>query len=624
MPDVFYSIRPAGAGSGNDLKVACNISISSGTATLSVAQTGDIGVGCVIDFGSGNTIVYISEMTDSTHCKVVTATGGTPSDVSTPETINYIYHPFASLSAAEAGSGTLLGFTDLVTNTTNLYWPCYGATANTGSCSVSSYTMSSDYRVTIYTPQGIDAKESINNWRHEGVWSDSKFRILYTGESWGVFRLYGHAQVVGLQVKNDSTNGSYCIGIMDSAGVHIDSCIAVGAEGVHGIRFMDSASASTVIANCIISGGDSGISDNYRSAAYSVYNCVVTGCGIGIERYSATVAITNCAIFNNTDDIDGTVTATYCAGDDSDFASGTGNIQWTDGATDWAANFTDYSNGDFSVKDTDADIYHAGTDLDLDYDIAGNAWHATTPSIGAFEYAASGTEVSATVNNLTLTENSASINAEVNVNAATANLGITEYACDVATTSGNIEVSANTDTLELTENAAIVNAEINIQASADALSLTGHEANINVGTIVQADSDALTLTEHAATISYDIEIHPALVALTLATYSATINAETNVQASTDSLSISENGATVKLNVSVNGNVDALTLTEYAATINAEINVLAEKYSMAITTYNPSVSVAALATGLVSVSFTASKPGISFTGKKPSISFRAQN
>ena len=50
---VFYSISPYGTGSSYDIKNGSpNITISSGVATLSVAQTGNIGVGCRIEYNS--------------------------------------------------------------------------------------------------------------------------------------------------------------------------------------------------------------------------------------------------------------------------------------------------------------------------------------------------------------------------------------------------------------------------------------------------------------------------------------------------------------------------------------------------------------------------------------------
>jgi hypothetical protein len=118
------------------------------------------------------------------------------------------------------------------------------------------------------------------------------------------------------------------------------------------------------------------------------------GKGIDISDSYGSYSLQNLAIFNNNDDFGGSqiggATIDYCASDDGD---GTNAIDWDSEATDWAANFTDYSNGDFSVKDTSADIYQAGTDLSSSdgiwRDIAGNE-RSATPCIGAFEYVAAG------------------------------------------------------------------------------------------------------------------------------------------------------------------------------------------------------------------------------------------
>jgi hypothetical protein len=55
---VFFSASPYGTG---DIKTGSpTLTISSGVATLTVAQTGNIGAGCEIDFGASNTKVYIA------------------------------------------------------------------------------------------------------------------------------------------------------------------------------------------------------------------------------------------------------------------------------------------------------------------------------------------------------------------------------------------------------------------------------------------------------------------------------------------------------------------------------------------------------------------------------------
>jgi hypothetical protein len=133
--------------------------------------------------------------------------------------------------------------------------------------------------------------------------------------------------------------------------------------------------------------------DSYNSCM--VYNCIATGASAvdGIKDNGTGATIKNTISFNNRDDWDGVSGLTYCVGDDSDTSSGTGNIQWTSGATDWAANFNNYSNGDFTPLDNDLPGAGIGPLSDANVpttDIIGNARSGSTCTIGPFEYQAGG------------------------------------------------------------------------------------------------------------------------------------------------------------------------------------------------------------------------------------------
>lgn len=363
------------------------IAISSGTATFSVAQKGDIGVGCYVS--SSNVSGYIKEMTDSTHAKIITATGGTHANVSS-EALGAIYHPFASLSAAAAGSGALLGYTDLVTNTTNLYWPCYGATADSTSASVSAdYTDSSDYTITLYSVTG--GTESINNWRHNGVWSDSKFKTVLSSGSgvWWDFNP-GYMRVIGIQCDAGTYSWATCMGFSNGGQYHyLDACIIKSSGGANTAGI--SAYGGITITNSIIYGFSQyrGVTCASHGNSY-LYNCTISGCAYGIYSSgggSATHYISNCAVFNNTDDFYDAASyqsISYCASDDGD---GTNAV--TIGT--YSDIFTYYSNGDFSLKNftgTGA-LINAGTTISgmTAEDITGTSRPQSTAwDIGAFEY----------------------------------------------------------------------------------------------------------------------------------------------------------------------------------------------------------------------------------------------
>ena len=75
VPTVFYSVGTNSA----DLKTGSpQISITGSTATLDVSQTGDVGVGDVIDFDSPPKLVYISSVISPSEFTVKRADGSTP------------------------------------------------------------------------------------------------------------------------------------------------------------------------------------------------------------------------------------------------------------------------------------------------------------------------------------------------------------------------------------------------------------------------------------------------------------------------------------------------------------------------------------------------------------------
>ena len=231
-----------------------------------------------------------------------------------------------------------------------------------------------------------------------GKWNTSAYRLSIDDADAFTLTNINYANVNNLQIEVTGATGTnrsvlLCL-FWGSPGpklTNIDSCIFKGNNGnVCAYPLNDPFSdndGNIVVKNSIFY--ELNVSDigcciiNSNSANF--YNCVFTDNHTGFRLIGGSATLTNCVLFNNTDDIIGSPTITYSAGDDADFSSGTGNIQWTNGATDWAANFTNYATGDFSVKDTDADIYHAGTDVGIDTDIIGTSWN-DPPSIGAFEY----------------------------------------------------------------------------------------------------------------------------------------------------------------------------------------------------------------------------------------------
>ena len=133
-----------------------------------------------------------------------------------------------------------------------------------------------------------------------------------------------------------------------------------------------------------------------------VLNCSVydTNFAIYDGSYSFT-QVKNCVSMDNGQaDYTADNQSYNCASDAS--ADGTGSLDSKTSADNW----TNVAGDDFTVKDTNADIYHAGNTISGETwfpatDLVGTTWDASNPSMGCFEFVAGGIAVK-TINGLAL------------------------------------------------------------------------------------------------------------------------------------------------------------------------------------------------------------------------------
>ena len=234
--------------------------------------------------------------------------------------------------------------------------------------------------------------------RHQGVYNASSYYALQVANGNGIVVQDDNVRLMGLQIGTSNTAGTYYSVYMDSpvTGLLIDRCIVklISSSGgePYGIEFDSSSDGSSAtIRNSVIEGAYiNAISDYYSdSSAINVYNCTISGSGVGIRVVGSqsTLTVTNCAIFNNTDDLNGTIDITYSAIDDAD--AFTGKVSLNENASgEWTAAFTDYSNGVYSVKDTSSPLRNAGVSISgITEDIIGvSRPKSTANDIGAFEF----------------------------------------------------------------------------------------------------------------------------------------------------------------------------------------------------------------------------------------------
>lgn len=233
--------------------------------------------------------------------------------------------------------------------------------------------------------------------RHQGAWSTSYYHLAL--DAYEVMYIKdAYVRVVGLQIALDidtAVNKSVVLSGTVCDGLVVDSCIIrgnVGEATTQGRLFYvaSTAAATVTIKNSILYGAGgaanaNGIQLNDADSTLYAYNNTIYLTYRGIYNQSGTMTATNCSIFGNTNDLDGTISASYCAIDDADEM--TGKVDISPGATEsdgWAAAFNGYDTGNFTLK-SGSSLKNAGTDVDVDYDIIGSTRHATTPSVGAFE-----------------------------------------------------------------------------------------------------------------------------------------------------------------------------------------------------------------------------------------------
>ena len=277
---VYYSVGTSVA----DLKAgAPTITISAGTATFTIAQPNNVGVGDEITY-NGATRAYISGRTSATQYSVTTATGTIPPDVS-GLTVNQIKRAFNSLSAAEAGSSnaTHLNTSNLVPGIIRLNWPCYNDGVLSDSVRVQGYTTDATSYIRIYTPTA--SNEVGVSQRHSGVFGTG-FQLNAPANAHGIQVTDNNVRVEGLVIQTTVTNNSLWVGIWaDNA-------------GTTDVRISHNIIKGVITGG--VTGGPSGIEVGtagggqvYRIWNNVVYNYTASGWGISLDNGTAYV-------FNNT------------------------------------------------------------------------------------------------------------------------------------------------------------------------------------------------------------------------------------------------------------------------------------------------------------------------------------
>jgi len=301
---------------------------------------------------------------------------------------------YTSLSAWEAGEQK-----DLVTadEIAVAKCRCTGGSADTSYVDIDGWTTDETHYIKIWT----DPSE---NYRHDGKWNTSKYRLDGT-TAWNLFTIdEAYVKAEGIQVGLSSSNNRRGINIGPNASGKIDVSYCIVKASVtlnsygYGIRVGAPSGSIVRIWNNLVydivnSDGDgTGISSGSYEAY--VYNNTVIDCGeYGIFCGGSNSVVKNCLCKGN-----GTDFAAW--GDDwstnSDYnASSDGTAPGANSRTNQTFTFVDEANDNFHLASNDAGAKDYGTDLSSDPNLAfsddiDGETRSGTWDIGADEYVAAG------------------------------------------------------------------------------------------------------------------------------------------------------------------------------------------------------------------------------------------
>ncbi|MCP4649581.1 MAG: hypothetical protein GY853_05820 [PVC group bacterium] len=308
-------------------------------------------------------------------------------------------HRYTTMASMEAGEDI-----DWVTATDNPVVDVLGGDGgNNWSGSPDSpvtfagWTVDSDYYLTIQTIGTARNETTAYSTTYYAIETDADNAIAIDNSS----AFYVH--VDGIQARTFGGTARSTIYLTDSLGIiELKNCRIkndCSAGYSRNINWNPTTGGTTRIWNTTFEGGQHSLFVN-TGTVYFYHSIITDSDDDAIETQGNSVTVINCAVFNNDDDFQDAFTlVSYCASDDGDGSNAIDISPGTE-ATDWAAAFTDYSNGDFSVKDTNSVLYNAGDDLSSEFtdltgdsdplatDILGNT--RTTDDVGAYAYVVSG------------------------------------------------------------------------------------------------------------------------------------------------------------------------------------------------------------------------------------------
>lgn len=271
----------------------------------------------------------------------------------------------------------------------HVYVSAPSGTADTTTTGINGWTTDATHYIHIQAADGDQAVKT--------GWDTSRYRLSKT-DGKGIQVIDDHVIIDGLQIETiyTDTTGSAIYWSYAGTGT-IKNCRlrASGADTNTNTFTTETSGLTLTFYNTIFETLDGSNNVYFRGGTHLyMYNCIVynNGSGNGIYIRDSSSTITNVASFNTGNDFyhvgTGSDTISFCASDDGD-----GSDPVAASGSNWDNEYTDPSNGDFTLLNT-GNTYHGGADNPSSglytTDMEGDAYNSGAYSIGVDEYVAVG------------------------------------------------------------------------------------------------------------------------------------------------------------------------------------------------------------------------------------------
>jgi hypothetical protein len=388
--NVYYSV---GQNTTDHKTGTPTITISSGVATFSASQTAtNMGVGDKVTYNT-NVVAYISSKISTTQWNVITATGGTPSDISN-STVVSIAHAFSSLNAALTGASgaSYLNTSNLVTGNYILNIPLYyDSGTDTTAVTVTGYTTGASNFVRIYTPYNTSTEVN-QSQRHAGIWNNSLYKIIPSSNPFAatIEVAQSYTKIDGLQISPYNSSNRNGINVTADY-VTVSNCIIKGGGSDNaGIRLDTGVNNAFYGYNLILYNlGTYGFYEGLAAGPFFyLYNTTIYNVPTSVTSYGSSLVAKNVLSYSSTNGFVGTYNVASSTNNASSLSN---NVQGSSGRNSVTVSFVNAAAGDFHLLSSDTGVLNYGANLssdpylsfttDIDGETRAGVW-----DIGADEY----------------------------------------------------------------------------------------------------------------------------------------------------------------------------------------------------------------------------------------------